>query len=406
MNGMASESVSNHETRRRRLRLLPGLLRERILVIDGAMGTMLQSHRFSEADFRGTRFADWPVDVKGNSDLLVLTQPDAIRGIHEAYLEAGSDIIETNSFTSTRIAQADYRMESLVPELNREAARLARLAADAWEAKDGRPRYVAGSIGPTNRSASLSPDVSNPGCRNITFDELRSAYAEAAQGLLDGGADLLLVETIFDTLNAKAAIFALEEVFDTRGERVPVWISGTIVDRSGRTLSGQTVEAFWYSVAHANPLIVGLNCALGADLIAPFVTDLARVAPTYVSTYPNAGLPNELGGYDDTPEHMAGILGDLGRRGLLNVTGGCCGTTPAHISAIAEAVRGLAPRVPPAPEHRCRLAGLEPLVLFPGSNFVNVGERTNVTGSRRFARLVKEGRYEEALAVARDQVEN
>ena len=396
----------NHETRRRRLGLLPGLLRERILVIDGAMGTMLQSHRFSEADFRGTRFTDWPVDVKGNSDLLVLTQPDAIRGIHEAYLEAGADIIETNSFTSTRIAQADYRMESLVPELNREGARLARLAADAWEAKDGRPRYVAGSIGPTNRSASLSPDVSNPGYRNITFDELRSAYAEAAWGLLEGGSDILLVETIFDTLNAKAAIFALEEVFDTRGERVPVWISGTIVDRSGRTLSGQTVEAFWYSVAHANPLIVGLNCALGADLIAPFVTDLARVAPTFVSTYPNAGLPNELGGYDDTPDYMADILGDLGRRGLLNVTGGCCGTTPAHIRAIAEAVRGLAPRVPPEPEHRCRLSGLEPLVLFPGSNFVNVGERTNVTGSRRFARLVKEGQYEEALAVARDQVEN
>jgi 5-methyltetrahydrofolate--homocysteine methyltransferase len=389
-----------------RLDLLPQLLRERILVLDGAMGTMLQSHRFSEADFRWSRFADWPTDVKGNSDLLVLTQPDAIRAVHEAYLEAGADIIETNSFTSTRIAQADYRMESLVPEMNREAARLARAAADTWEAKDGRPRYVAGAIGPTNRSASLSPDVSNPGYRNITFDELRSAYAEAARSLIEGGADILLVETIFDTLNAKAAIFALEEVFESTGARLPVWISGTIVDRSGRTLSGQTVEAFWYSVAHANPLIVGLNCALGADLIAPFVTDLARVAPTFVSTYPNAGLPNELGGYDHTPEHMADILGDLARRGLLNVTGGCCGTTPAHVRAIAEAVRGLKPRVPPEPEHRCRLSGLEPLVLFPGSNFVNVGERTNVTGSRRFARLIKDGHYEEAMAVARDQVEN
>jgi 5-methyltetrahydrofolate--homocysteine methyltransferase len=394
------------ERRAWRLELLPQLLRERILVIDGAMGTMLQAYRFSESDFRGARFADWAVVVKGNSDLLVLTQPDAIRGVHEAYLAAGSDIIETNSFTSTRIAQADYGMESLVPEMNREAARLARAAADAWEAKDGRPRFVAGSIGPTNRSASLSPDVSNPGYRNITFNELRGAYAEAAHGLIDGGSDLLLIETIFDTLNAKAALFAIEEVFEARGERIPVWISGTIVDRSGRTLSGQTVEAFWYSVAHANPLIVGLNCALGADLIAPFVTDLARVAPAFVSTYPNAGLPNELGGYDHTPEHMAGILGDLARRGLLNVTGGCCGTTPAHVRAIAEAVRGLAPRVPPEPDHRCRLSGLEPLVLFPGSNFVNVGERTNVTGSRRFARLVKEGQLEEALAVARDQVEN
>jgi 5-methyltetrahydrofolate--homocysteine methyltransferase len=386
--------------------LLPGLLRERILVIDGAMGTMLQAHRFTEADFRGTRFADWPADVKGNSDLLVLTQPEAIRGIHDAYLEAGADIVETNSFTSTRIAQADYRMESLVPELNHAAARLARDAADVHEARDGRPRYVAGVLGPTNRSASLSPDVSNPGYRNITFDELRAAYAEATHALIEGGADLIMVETIFDTLNAKAALFALEEVFEARGERLPIWISGTIVDRSGRTLSGQTVEAFWYSVAHANPLIVGLNCALGADLIAPFVTDLARVSPALVSTHPNAGLPNELGGYDDTPEYMAAILGDLARRGFLNLVGGCCGTTPAHIRAIAGAVRGLAPRVPPEPEQRCRLSGLEPLVLFPGSNFVNVGERTNVTGSRRFARLIKDGQYEEALAVAREQVEN
>ncbi len=394
------------DLRAKRLGLLPDLLRERILVIDGAMGTMLQAHRFSEADYRGMRFAGWSTDVKGNSDLLVLTQPAAIRAIHEAYLEAGADILETNSFTSTRIAQADYRMESLVPELNREAARLARAAADGYETRDGRPRFVAGVLGPTNRSASLSPDVSNPSYRNITFDDLRAAYAEAAHALIDGGADLLLVETIFDTLNAKAALFALDEVFEGLGFRLPIWISGTIVDRSGRTLSGQTVEAFWYSVAHARPLIVGLNCALGADLIGPFVTDLARVAPVLVSTHPNAGLPNELGGYDDTPEYMAGILGDLGRRGLLNLVGGCCGTTPAHIRAIAEAVRGLAPRVPPEPEHRCRLSGLEPLVLFSGSNFVNVGERTNITGSRRFARLIRDGQYEEAMAVAREQVEN
>ena len=275
-----------------RLGLLPSLLRERILVIDGAMGTMLQAHRFTEADFRGARFADWSSDVRGNSDLLVLTQPDAIRDIHDAYLEAGADIVETNSFTSTRIAQADYRMESLVPELNREAARLAREAADAHESRDGRPRFVAGVLGPTNRSASLSPDVSNPGYRNITFDELRDAYAEAAHALIDGGADLVLVETIFDTLNAKAALFALDEVFEERGERLPIWISGTIVDRSGRTLSGQTVEAFWYSVAHANPLIVGLNCALGADLIAPFVTDLSRrVAGT--GQHPSERWPSE-----------------------------------------------------------------------------------------------------------------
>jgi 5-methyltetrahydrofolate--homocysteine methyltransferase len=393
--------------RTRRLSKLPELLRQRILVLDGAMGTMLQTYRLGEADFRGDRFRDWPVDVKGNSDLLSLTRPDVVRAIHEAYLGAGADIIETNTFTSTRIAQADYQMESLVPELNRESARLARAAADAWEARDpSRPRFVAGILGPTNRSASLSPDVSNPGARNVTFEDLRAAYLEAAIGLIEGGADLLMVETIFDTLNAKAALFAIEEAFDAAGVRLPLMISGTIVDRSGRTLSGQTVEAFWYSVAHARPLSVGLNCALGVDLIAPFVQDLARVAPVLVSTHPNAGLPNELGGYDHTPEFMAEALGDLARRGLLNFVGGCCGTTPAHIRAMVGAVEGVAPRTAPEPERRCRLSGLEPLVLWPGSNFVNIGERTNVTGSRKFARLIKDARYEEALAVAREQVEN
>ena len=390
-----------------RLELLPALLRERILVLDGAMGTMIQGHRLGEADYRGERFAEWPVDLKGNIDLLSLTKPEVIRGIHEQYLGAGADILETNSFNSTRVSMADYRMESLVPELNRAAAELARAAADEWEARElERPRYVAGVLGPTSRTASLSPDVNDAGFRNVTFEALVETYREAAQGLIEGGADLLLVETVFDTLNAKAALFAIAEVADATGVRLPVMISGTITDRSGRTLSGQTVEAFWYSVAHAQPISVGLNCALGADLIAPFVQDLARVADTAVSTHPNAGLPNEFGGYDESPETMAAVLGDLARRGLVNLVGGCCGTTPAHIGAIAEAVRGLPPRTPPTLERRCRLAGLEPLVIGPETNFVNVGERTNVTGSRRFARLVREERYDETLELARQQVEN
>ncbi|HEX9166315.1 MAG TPA: methionine synthase, partial [Gemmatimonadales bacterium] len=393
-------------TRRRRLELLPAVLRERILVLDGGMGTMVQAHRLSEADYRGDRFTDWPVDLKGNNDLLVLTQPAVIRGIHEAYLEAGADLIETSTFNSTSVSMADYRMESLVPELNRAAAALAREACDAFEARDGRPRWVVGVLGPTSRTASLSPDVNDPAFRAITFEQLVTAYGEAARGLIDGGADLLMVETIFDTLNAKAALFAIDEVAEATGVRLPVMISGTITDRSGRTLSGQTVEAFWYSVMHARPLSVGLNCALGVDLIAPFVHDLARVAPVLVSTHPNAGLPNEFGGYDETAEHMAAAIADMARRGLLNLVGGCCGTTPAHIRAIADAVRGVAPRVPPVLEPRCRLSGLEPMVIGPGTNFVNVGERTNVTGSRKFARLIREEQHAAALDVARDQVEN
>jgi 5-methyltetrahydrofolate--homocysteine methyltransferase len=385
---------------------LPDLLRDRILVLDGAMGTMIQSHRLDEAGYRGERFRDWPKDLRGNNDLLCLTRPDIIRGIHLAYLQAGADIIETNSFNSTAIAQADYGAEALVHELNQAAARLARDAADEVEARTGTPRYVAGALGPTNRTASLSPDVSDPARRNVTFDELVAAYADAAAGLLDGGADLLLVETVFDTLNAKAAIFAALEVFDRRGERVPLWISGTITDASGRTLSGQTTEAFWNSVAHAAPLLVGLNCALGAAQLRQYVQDLSRAAPTFVSAYPNAGLPNEFGGYDDTPESMAAVLGEFAEHGLVNVVGGCCGTTPEHIRAIAEAVRGVPPRVPPAIERRCRLSGLEPLTIGPPIVFVNVGERTNVTGSRRFAKLIIDGEYEEALEVARQQVEN
>ncbi|MBS1240669.1 MAG: metH, partial [Gemmatimonadetes bacterium] len=399
-------STTSPASRAARLTHLPELLRERILVIDGAMGTMIQGHRLAEADYRGERFADWPVDLRGNNDLLSLTRPAIIRGIHEAYLEAGADIIETNTFNSTRVSMADYRMESLVPELNRVAAALARTACDTWEERDGRPRYVAGVLGPTSRTASLSPDVGDPGARNVTFVELAEAYAEAARALVEGGADLLLVETVFDTLNAKAALFAITQVADETGIRLPVMISGTITDRSGRTLSGQTVEAFWHSVMHADPISVGLNCALGPELIAPFVQDLSRVAPVAVSTHPNAGLPNEFGGYDESPEAMAKVIGDLARRGLVNLVGGCCGSTPAHIRAIAETVRGLAARVPPTLGPRCRLSGLEPLVIGPETNFVNVGERTNVTGSRRFARLIREDRYEEALAVARQQVES
>jgi 5-methyltetrahydrofolate--homocysteine methyltransferase len=393
--------------RAERLAALDGLLAERILVLDGAMGTMVQRHQLGEADFRGDRFAAWPVDLRGNNDLLVLTRPEVIAGIHEAYLAAGADILETSTFNSTRVSMADYRMEELVPELNREAARLARAVADRFEAAEpGRWRYVAGVLGPTNRTASISPDVNDPGARGVTFDELVGAYREAAAALLEGGADLLMVETIFDTLNAKAALFAIEEVFDAVGHRVPVMISGTITDASGRTLSGQVTEAFWYSVMHARPLSIGLNCALGAAQLRQYVQDLARVAPAFVSAHPNAGLPNAFGEYDEGPEQMAATLREFAESGLVNIVGGCCGTTPDHIRAIAEAVRGLRPRQRPELEPRCRLSGLEPLVIGPETNFVNVGERTNVTGSRRFAGLILEGRYGDALAVARQQVES
>ncbi|HEY9382236.1 MAG TPA: methionine synthase [Gemmatimonadales bacterium] len=395
------------ERRTARLARLEGLLAKRILVLDGAMGTMIQAHRLAEADYRGERFADWPVDLRGNNDLLCLTRPEIIRGIHTAYLEAGADIVETNSFNSTATSMADYRMEALVSELNRAAARLAREAADAYESRDPtRPRYVAGVLGPTSRTASISPDVNDPGFRNVTFDQLVATYSEAAEALVEGGADLLLVETIFDTLNAKAALFALEAYFSSSGLRLPVMISGTITDQSGRTLSGQTVEAFWHSVMHARPLSVGLNCALGAAALRPHLQELSRVAPVYLSVHPNAGLPNEFGGYDETPETMSAVLGEFAQHGFLNIVGGCCGTTPEHIRAIAATVRDRRPRERPSPPARLRLSGLEPLTVGPDTLFVNIGERTNVTGSRRFAKLIAEGNYDAGLAVARQQVES
>jgi 5-methyltetrahydrofolate--homocysteine methyltransferase len=387
--------------------LLQTLLAQRILVLDGAMGTMIQTYKLSEADYRGTRFADFPRDLKGNNDLLCLTQPQLIRGIHEQYLAAGADILETNSFNATAISMADYHMEDLVPELNLAAARLAREAADAATAANpDKPRFVAGVLGPTSRTATLSPDVNDPGFRNVTFDQLRAAYLEAIDGLVKGGVDILMVETIFDTLNAKAALFAIEEYFEREGLRLPVMISGTITDASGRTLSGQTTEAFWNSVRHAQPLSIGLNCALGPDLLRQYVNELATKADAFVSAHPNAGLPNAFGEYDMDGTQMAVHIAEWARSGLLNIVGGCCGTTPAHIAAIASAVKGVAPRVPPVPEPAMRLSGLEPFNVGKGSLFVNVGERTNVTGSRAFAKMILEGRYDDALSVARQQVEN
>jgi 5-methyltetrahydrofolate--homocysteine methyltransferase len=337
---------------------------KRILVIDGAMGTMIQDLHLTEADFRGERFADWPRELKGNNDLLVLTKPDALEEIHFKYLEAGADIIETNTFSSTSIAQADYGMEALAYELNLEGARIARRAADRMTAlTPDRPRFVAGAIGPTNRSASISPDVNNPGFRSVTFDDLVRAYGEAARGLVDGGADFILIETIFDTLNAKAALFALEEVFAEKNVRLPVMISGTITDRSGRTLSGQTPTAFWNSLRHGHPVSAGLNCALGAREMRPHIAEIAKVADTLVCAYPNAGLPNEFGGYDESPEFMARQIETFARDGLVNIIGGCCGTTPDHIRAIAAAVAHAAPRKLPYIEPKMRLSGLESFEL-------------------------------------------
>ena len=393
------ETASPH----RRTQLLDAFSR-RILVIDGATGTMIQRHKLEEHHYRGARFEDWPQDVKGNNDLLVLTQPDIIRDIHRAYLEAGADIIETNTFNSTTVALHDYGMEALAYELNVAAATLAREAADACSTPD-RPRFVAGAMGPTNRTASISPDVNDAGFRNVRFNELVAAYLEQARGLIAGGADLLLIETIFDTLNAKAAIFACETLFEELGERWPVIISGTITDASGRTLSGQTTEAFWNSVRHAQPLAIGLNCALGGRDMRPYIAELSRLADCYVSCYPNAGLPNAFGEYDEKPEDTAGILAEFADAGLVNLVGGCCGTTPEHIQAIAETVASRAPRSVARPDPACRLSGLEPFNITPQMLFVNVGERTNVTGSARFRELVKSGDYATALAVALQQVE-
>jgi len=401
-----------------RLQRLCSLLNERILLLDGAMGTMLQRAGLTEADYRGDRFAAASLDLKGNHDVLCLTRPAVVHDVHAAYLAAGADIVETNSFNATRISQAEYGLQDAVPDINIAAARVARTAADAASTPD-RPRFVAGVLGPTARTASLSPSVEDPAFRNVDFDTLAAAYREAAAGLVEGGADLLLIETIFDTLNAKAAIFGIEQLFDALAFRVPVMISGTITDRSGRTLSGQTPEAFWISVAHARPLSIGLNCALGPDLLRQYVQDLARIADVPVSAHPNAGLPNALGGYDLDAETMAAGIGEWARSGLVNIVGGCCGTTPEHIAAMADAVRGVAPRVfarhgrgdgALLTTHDSRLttslSGLEPFLIRENSLFVNVGERTNVTGSRRFSKLIQEQRYEAALEVARQQVDN
>jgi 5-methyltetrahydrofolate--homocysteine methyltransferase len=386
--------------------LLYAISKERILVIDGAMGTMIQAMKLDEGGYRGARFDAWNRELRGNNDLLNLTRPDAVRDIHLAYYRAGADIVSTNTFSSTSIAQADYGTEGLVAELNREGARLARQAAQIAEREDGRRRFVAGALGPTNRTASISPDVNNPGYRAVTFDRLREAYREQAQALMEGGADILLVETIFDTLNAKAALYAISELSEARGEEIPVMVSGTITDLSGRTLSGQTPEAFWNSLRHAAPLSIGLNCALGAKEMRAHIAELARVADTLICAYPNAGLPNEFGLYDESPEYMAELLAEFAASGLVNIVGGCCGTTPDHIRAIARAVAGKKPREWPQPPQMLRLSGLEAFALTPEIPFVNMGERTNVTGSAKFRKLITAGDYSAALAVAREQVEN
>src|SRR6476469_8003381 len=416
---------------------LPDLLRQRLLILDGAMGTMIQRHPLTEEDFRGTRFADHPKPLRGNNDLLSITRPDIIKGIHAEYFAAGADMVETNTFSGTTIAQADYGLEHIVYELNYESARLAREAADEYSTPD-KPRFVAGAIGPTNRTASLSPDVNRPGFRAVTFDELATAYHEQVRGLVDGGVDALLIETIFDTLNAKAALFAVQQFFDEGGKVVPVMISGTITDASGRTLSGQTVEAFWNSVRHLPLLSVGLNCALGANQLKQYIEELARIADVHISAYPNAGLPNAFGGYDESAQEFAAVVESYLKDGLVTVVGGCCGTTPQHIAELSKLAERYEPRrltPPPAPPQKggepdaeraaaasaeepvspsllgrgwggvTRLAGLEPFNITPDSLFVNVGERCNVTGSRAFARLVRTGAFEEALAVARQQVE-
>lgn len=389
----------------KRTDLINKALAERILILDGAMGSLIQTYKLEEADYRGERFADWPCDVKGNNDLLVLTQPQIIKDIHKAYLEAGADIVETNTFNATSISMADYQMEELVYEINREAAAVARAACDEFETAE-RPRFVAGVLGPTNRTASLSPDVNNPGYRNVTFDQLKEAYTESMRGLVDGGSDIILVETIFDTLNAKAALFAIEEYFDEHNVKLPVMISGTITDASGRTLSGQTAEAFWNSLRHVEPISFGFNCALGAKELRQYVEEIAGIANCHINTHPNAGLPNEFGEYDETPEEMAAEIEEWAKNGFLNIIGGCCGTTPAHITAIAEAVAKYPPRQPKKNNFTTRLSGLEPCNITEDSLFVNVGERTNVTGSAKFKRLVLDEEYDEALSVAREQVES
>ncbi|MCO1335416.1 methionine synthase [Microbulbifer sp. OS29] len=393
------------QSRTQRLQQLQTALAERILILDGAMGTMIQREKLDEADYRGVRFADFHQDLKGNNDLLSLTRPELIEQIHREYLEVGADIIETNTFNATQLSQSDYDMEHLASELNRVSAEIARRAADALSTPE-RPRWVAGVIGPTSRTASISPDVNDPGARNVTFDELVENYVEAGQALVEGGSDLILIETIFDTLNAKAAIYAMQQLFEELGFELPIMVSGTITDASGRTLSGQTTEAFYYSVAHAKPISVGLNCALGATELRPYVEALSGACATYVSAHPNAGLPNEFGEYDETPEQTAAIVAEFARSGFLNILGGCCGTTPDHIRAIARAVADVAPRQLPKIKPALRLSGLEPFIADETALFVNVGERCNVTGSARFKRLILEEDYDTALQVAAAQVED
>lgn len=387
------------------LSTLKQLLQQRILIIDGAMGTMIQRHQFEEADYRGERFADWAHDLKGNNDLLVLTQPHVIQDIHEQYLAAGADIVETNSFNATQVSMSDYHMQDLVTEINIEAARLAKAACQKYSTPE-KPRFVAGVLGPTSRTCSISPNVNDPAFRNIHFDELKENYIQAAHGLIQGGADIILIETVFDTLNCKAAIFAVKEVFKHIGYELPLMISGTITDASGRTLTGQTAEAFWNSVRHGDLLSIGFNCALGADAMRPHVKTIADTADVFVSAHPNAGLPNAFGGYDETPEETAAFIREFAESGLINITGGCCGTTPDHIRAIAQAVKDLPPRKIPEIAPACRLSGLEPFNIYNDSLFVNVGERTNVTGSKKFLRLIREENFAEALDVARQQVES
>src|SRR5690606_18930347 len=392
-------------------RYLREAMQRRIVILDGAMGTMIQQFKLAETDFRGERFADHPTDLRGDNELLSITRPDVIRSIHEQYLEAGADIIETNTFGATTIAQADYGLQVFAAEMNLASARLAREAADRF-ATPGRPRFVAGALGPQPKTASISPDVNDPGARNVTFDELAAAYDEQARALIVGGVDLLLLETIFDTLNAKAGIFAIEAIQAERVAaglpRIPLMISGTVTDASGRILSGQTVEAFWNSVRHAKPLTIGLNCALGAALMRPYAEEISKLADTFTCVYPNAGLPNPMSdtGFDETPQITAELLGEFARAGFMNAAGGCCGTTPEHIAAIAAALEGVAPREIPQRPAALRLSGLEPFTVDADSLFVNVGERTNVTGSKAFARLIIGEKYDEALAVARQQVEN
>ncbi|TAD89120.1 MAG: methionine synthase, partial [Bacteroidetes bacterium] len=381
-------------------------LQKRILVLDGAMGTMIQRYKFTEEDYRGERFKDFPYTLKGNNDLLVLTQPEAIKNIHCQYLEAGADILETNTFNGNAVSMADYHMEDLVYEINYMAARLAKEATQEFTQKTpDKPRFVAGSMGPTTKMTSLSPDVNKPGYRAITFDELKDVYMEQIRGLVDGGVDALLLETFIDTLNAKACLFAVEQYFEQNNVRIPIMVSGTITDQSGRILSGQTIEAFLYSISHLPLISVGINCALGADLMRPYIQSLAKNAPFHVSAHPNAGLPNEFGEYDQTPAEMADIIEDFLQNSFLNVIGGCCGTTPDHIQAIAQRAEKYKPRPLPTLPKYAKYSGMEPLTVTPEINFVNVGERTNVTGSAKFRKLIKEEKYEEALSIARDQVE-